>query len=666
MKISELNIPAKVKRFYRNRGINKLYPPQAKAIKAGLFSRRNFLIAIPTASGKTLLAELAMLNNGKSLYVVPLRALAREKYAEFKGCEELGLRVGMSIGGLERGDEKLGENDIIITTSEKADILLRSNVDWIKNVSLVVVDELHLLHAERRGAALEVVVTKLLMMGKRIIALSASVGNAEELAEWIHAELIRDDWRPVPLEEKVVRKRSTKLCDEIIAEGGQALVFVSSRRGAEKEAERVGEIVGVGYEELEMIAEQISDMSSSTSEDRLANCVKKGVAFHHAGLSSDILEIIERSFRKSLIKVVTCTPTLAMGVNLPARCVIIRDIKRYNPDLRSMDFIPVLEYKQMVGRAGRPGLDPYGVSYIIAKDYKVDYEDMYVNAEPEPMYSGLLNESNLRMHVLGLIASKFCSTQYEIMDFLKRSLAGFQGFGDEWEVVAVLDFLEQNGLISGLRATRIGRLVSSLYIDPISAIRIIRGIKSIKMKTDLSLLSLIATCTEVEDRYYVRGNERYEIEMFIVEHEDEILQVDEFIRDESVKAARIILDWVNEVDEREITETYGVGAGDLRDGKDRFEWLLHSAARISNMISKDFERPFDVLTRRVRYGVKAELLDLVRISGVGRVYARRIFNGGMMNVKDVASADKEKLANIKGVGPRMADRIINEAKLITL
>ena len=202
MKIEELEMDESAIELYKSMGIEELYPPQAEAIEAGLLDGSNIVAAIPTASGKTLLAELAMLKaikkGGKALYIVPLRALASEKYEHFLKMTPLSVKTGISTGDFESRDERLGSNDIIVATSEKVDSLLRNGVKWLEDITCVVVDEVHLLDSAHRGPTLEVVITKLRKLNSeaQIIALSATVGNAHEIAKWLSANLILSDWRP--------------------------------------------------------------------------------------------------------------------------------------------------------------------------------------------------------------------------------------------------------------------------------------------------------------------------------------------------------------------------------------------------------------------------------------------------------------------------------------
>lgn len=186
-----------------------LRPCQTKAIKAGLFEGKNLLICTPTASGKTLVGELAalnsvMINGGKAIYVVPLRALASEKYAQFKR-EYPSMKIALTSGEVDRADSYLATYDFIITTSEKLDSLLRHRAPWLTLVKVLIIDEIHLLNDPGRGPTLEVLLTLLRkqLPSLQVVGLSATIGNPKDLAEWLDAELVIDPWRPVRLDKGV-------------------------------------------------------------------------------------------------------------------------------------------------------------------------------------------------------------------------------------------------------------------------------------------------------------------------------------------------------------------------------------------------------------------------------------------------------------------------------
>ncbi|MBI2558439.1 DEAD/DEAH box helicase [Candidatus Woesearchaeota archaeon] len=190
--------------------VTELRPAQEKSVKVGLLQGKNLLVCTPTASGKTLIAELAALKSildgkGKAVYIVPLKALAYEKYRDFKRKYDKVAKTALSIGDIDSSDPYLSDYDLIVTTSEKLDSLIRHNAPWMANIKTVVIDEVHLLNDAERGPTLEILITilKQLLKNSQIIGLSATIGNAEELAEWLDADLVVDDWRPVKLHKGI-------------------------------------------------------------------------------------------------------------------------------------------------------------------------------------------------------------------------------------------------------------------------------------------------------------------------------------------------------------------------------------------------------------------------------------------------------------------------------
>ena len=206
-------IPQQLLDILAKSGIGELRPAQQKSVKAGLLNGKNLLVCTPTASGKTLIAELVMLKNilerkGTAIYIVPLKALGNEKHRDFQERYGGVCKVALSIGDLDSADPYLADYDLIVTTSEKLDSLLRHHAPWLKNVATVVVDEIHLLNDPHRGPTLEILITMLreLLHDVQVLGLSATIGNPAELAEWLGATLVQDSWRPVKLAQGVYRE----------------------------------------------------------------------------------------------------------------------------------------------------------------------------------------------------------------------------------------------------------------------------------------------------------------------------------------------------------------------------------------------------------------------------------------------------------------------------
>ncbi|MEA1930344.1 MAG: ATP-dependent DNA helicase [Euryarchaeota archaeon] len=518
MKPAEIpGLPPGVDDQLAGEGIEELYPPQAEAVEAGLTDGESLVASVPTASGKTLIAELAMLSaierGGKALYIVPLRALASEKKTEFERWEDHGISVGVSTGNYESSGEWLASRDIIVATSEKVDSLVRNNAGWIDQLSCVVADEVHLVDDRNRGPTLEVTLAKLRQInpGLQVVALSATVGNADEVADWLDAELVHSEWRPIDLRMGVhfgnainfddgsqrevpvegSQRQTEALVGDTLDEGGSTLVFVNSRRNAESAAKRQGGVVerrldGDEKADLQDLAEEIRGVSDTETSDDLADCIENGAAFHHAGLASEHRSLVEDAFRDRLLKVICATPTLAAGVNTPSRRVIVRDWRRYDGEFGGMKPLDVLEIHQMCGRAGRPGLDPYGEAVLLSKDADTMDElfERYIWADPEAVRSKLAAEPALRTHLLATISSGFANSREGLLEFLEATLYATQT-GDDGRLESVTDsvlaYLEANDFIERedgtIRATNIGHTVSRLYLDPMSAAEIVDGLQ---------------------------------------------------------------------------------------------------------------------------------------------------------------------------------------------
>ncbi|WP_048187319.1 DEAD/DEAH box helicase [Methanococcus voltae] len=490
-------------------GIKSLRPPQKKVLTEGILEKdKNFIISIPTASGKTLIGEMAFINHvlenspknelgyipsgKKALFIVPLKALATEKFDEFREkYNKFGLKIGISIGDYD-SKENLSRYDIIIMTSEKLDSLMRKkNTTWLNDVSVVIIDEIHLLGDKERGGTLEIVLTKLKMLPIQIIGLSATIGNSEELANWLDAKLVVDTWRPVELKKglyhpdenkvnyytiedyKVVngengenkqikplknfgssKSEISNLIVDCVKNSGSCLVFCSSKRNAVSEAKKndlAKYLTNDEQGELNNLSSEILNVLEKPSKtcEQLSECIKKGVAFHHAGLAMKQRKLVEEGFRKRIIKVICCTPTLSAGLNLPCRRAIIRDTKRF--DGKGFSNIPNMEIQQCIGRAGRPGLDPYGEGIIVVKKSSEVGDNLYMlRGKPEEIYSNISNKKTLRIFILGSIFSGEISSFGELKQFMKNTFYAVQ-YGDYEKIVEDIRdeviFLMENGFI---------------------------------------------------------------------------------------------------------------------------------------------------------------------------------------------------------------------------
>ncbi len=706
------NIPDWLPTHLQEKGIESLYPPQAEAVEHGVTEGENLVAAIPTASGKTLVATLAMLSSiagyddadgGKALYIVPLRALASEKQEEFAEFEAYGVDVGVSTGNYESDGGWLAGKDIIVATSEKVDSLVRNDAPWLGDLSCVVSDEVHLVDDSHRGPTLEVTLAKLKSLNPQLqtVALSATIGNADVLAEWLDASLVDSTWRPIDLKKGVHFGDALHLEDgsqsrvsvrgnedqpaaivrDTLEDEGSTLVFVNSRRNAESAARRLTSttepfLSSEEREQLADIAGEIREVSDTDTSDDLADAVEQGAAFHHAGLARDHRSLVEDAFRDRLVKVVCATPTLAAGVNTPSRRVVVRDWRRYDGTVGGMQPLSVLEVHQMMGRAGRPGRDPYGEAVLTAKSHDELDElfERYVWADPEPVRSKLAAEPALRTHILATVASGFANSRGGLLDFLEQTLHATQNADrHELEVVvdSVIQYLEVNGFLesegSDLTATGLGHTISRLYLDPMSAAEILHGLEDAENPTALGLYHLVSRTPDMYE-LYLRSGDDEEYTMLAYEREDELLgstpsEFEDGFEDwlSALKTARLLEDWASEEDEDAITERYGVGPGDIRSKVDTAQWLLGAAESLATERNLGIGAELREARTRVEHGVRSELVDLAGVRGVGRKRARRLFEAGIESRADLREANKSTvLAALRGRA-KTAENILENA-----
>ncbi|MEM3064102.1 MAG: DEAD/DEAH box helicase [Candidatus Nitrosotenuis sp.] len=707
MKIDELALGPAATQYLAEQGFKKLYPPQEQAVKAGLIDGKSILVAAPTASGKTLIALLAMMRflaskEGKAVYLTPLRALASEKFAEFKKLEKLDfgrpINVAISTGDFDSVDKELENADVIVLTNEKMDSLLRHGVEWADKIGLVVADEVHLIGDPDRGPTLEIILTKLKELPSRpqILGLSATITNSEELAAWLGCELIQSEWRPVPLTEGVfdggtilwnngdstkvdysIRGPAIDLCLETVKSGGQSLVFAETRVRsvslATKGADAVAKLLTKSEKkELEDISAKILDGNEHTELVKtLANLLKKGVGFHHAGLNQNCRQTIEAEFRNGKIKLLASTPTLAAGVNLPARRVVISSIARFDAKSASNKPISVLEYKQLCGRAGRPQYDKFGEAIIVGNSNAADLIEYYINGTPEPIVSQLSNDKALRVHLLSYIASNPGTKSDDLFDFFQKTLAGTQTRKNtlKFSIDVAKRFLLNEKLIvqkaERFAATEFGKKVSTLYLDPLTAIYFKRGLQVVSenKKHTLGFLHLIASSEEFFPKFSLR-NKDYEIVSNLIEsRSSELIEpISEYDCSRSLLALH---EWVNESSEVHLSDNLGIESGDMHRMTELADWLAYCLYELAKLMGRaDLLEELAVLRKRIQYGIKEELIELVQIRGIGRIRARKLFSSGVRSLEDLRKIPVDKLAQIDKIGPTIADNIKSQLKKV--
>ena len=667
-------------------GIEQLNPVQKQALATRFIeNRQNLVVSSPTGSGKTLISLLAALDTikrgKKAVYTCPLRALASEHYETFKKLK--GIKVALSTGDLDSRDAHLQNYDLIVTSYEKLDSLMRHRSKFIPDVGLLVADEVHLIDTNR-GATLETIITRFrqLLPECQIVALSATIPNAKEIAGWLDAALVTSDWRPTKLIKGVFydgvietedgtqevgsagKTPVLRLAADTFRKGGQALVFVNTRKSAVAEARRLSATTNTHNDAL---AEKIlSVLESPTKQCReLAECVRRGAAFHTAALVSEQRKLVENAFRDGKIKAIAATPTLALGVNTPADTVIVRDLVRYTEN--GLTPISVREFLQMAGRAGRPNYKKDGLAVCIAKDLseKENHMNNYVFGKPEKVYSQLGFEPVLRTQLLASISLGFTPSRKKLDEFLLNSFYAYQ-YGEidtlRRKAESILAELEEWGFIEAEHAllpTPLGRRVSELYLDPYSAHQILEAMRKRTMGT-LGLMYMLTATDELHP--YLRAKQGEESALwsdaYLNEKELGIDCVNIGFEDynflDKYKTALLLKEWADETPEEKILERYNVAPGILRAKLSNWKWVCYAAielAKLEKLPTRELKR----LDRRIKYGVRGELLPLVELHGIGRVRARKLFTASLKTIRDIEKAPAADLARI--IGPKTAESV---------
>ncbi len=665
--------------------IKEFNPAQKAVIDSGyLDDKSNYIISIPTASGKTVLGVLpalkTILNGGKAVYAAPLLSIQNEKVKEFKAFEENGISVG----------KHPSNSDLSVMVFESFDALTRFSWNVLRDVDTLIIDEFHMIGEYSRGPTLEAAITraKIINPSMRIIALSATLKNIEEIEGWLEGTCIEHEYRPVPLNKEVLdaemfNKKNkndviVKILEKSIKDKSQALAFVSTRRFTESLATYVAKKINKKInkeqrkrfkevsEKLLEVPKKKGSLPTSTCL-KLAEAAEHGIAFHHAGLFNEQKEIIEDEFRNGNILMITATPSLMYGVNLPSKTVIIRDHTRWTSN--GPQPIPVFDYEQMSGRAGRPQYDDVGYSYLIAKtmDEADNLQDFYVNGEIELTNSKLVdNKDAIYKQIIAQIASSLSKNLDELIDFFTKTLYGYQMknnpsmalFAEDslkYELEMALEFLLQNGIIratpEGLKTTEFGNLIAKSnysvetavkikeYISDIDEINVDEFIYALCETPDLPLISFKGRKSKdpVRERLSESG-------LFAVN-----------IGNPEATAVSLI-EWINERNEYEIENKYNVYSASTRRSAYEASRLIKFAKDTSEVLGKYSNlKEFDVLTARLYYGVKNDIIPLV--VGVKRLGRKRARNIVKIFGNDLSNVSEKELQNIDGIGPKLAEKI---------
>ena len=707
MEISSLAIDSNLKELLISEGYSELYPSQEASIDKGLLQGKNLLVCTPTASGKTLIAKIAagqfLLNNKKVVYLCPLRALAYEKYEDFKNLQTLkkingrDITVRISTGDFDSSGEKLNQSDFLILTYEKFDSLLRHGLSWFNEIGLFVIDEIHGLGSINRGSTLEMIIANILNRNStQIIGLSATITNSKEISDWLNAKRVISNWRPVDLDEGIyhynqiefesgiIRKitqgnmdSSVDLSIDSINDGGQALVFAENRRRAVSITQKISKIISKEKKDSELseISKKIKDSGEpSELSEKLSSFIINGVAFHHAGLKHSHRKIVEDGFKSKLIKILVSTPTLAAGVNLPARRVIISSLFRYDPTISSRKPIDILEYKQMCGRAGRPNYDDKGEAVLIASsDFEAsNIRDYYIYGEPEPIESQLLKTSTFNSHLLALISSTPGISLTNIENLFTKTLAFKQTSAEEVSktISTSLYFLKSEELIVFKQgkyvSTKFGRRISQLYISPETGVyfrNALLNMPNVDFKT-IGFLHLITSAPDFYPKFTIRKKDFDNCVAFVLQNKSKFYQkniesdylLSNFLG--PVRTTMLMNYWIGETSEKYILSNLDIQPGDLHRAIESAGWMSYSLIEICKIIKRfDLFNDLELLQKRIETGIKPELVPIVKLKFIGRVRSRNLFKNGYTTLEKINQSSVSELSTVPTIGLSIAENI---------
>ena len=665
--------------------IKEFNPAQKAVIESGyLEDKSNYIISIPTASGKTVLGVLpalkTILDGGKAVYAAPLLSIQNEKVKEFKAFEDHGINVGRHPSSA----------DLSVMVFESFDALTRFSWNVLRDVDTLIIDEFHMIGEYSRGPTLEAAITraKIINPSMRIIALSATLKNIEEIEGWLEGTCIEHDYRPVPLHKEVLDAEMfntknkndviVKVLEKSIEDKSQALAFVSTRRFTESLATYVAKKINkkINVEQrkrFKEVADKILEIpkkkgSLPTSTClKLAESIEHGVAFHHAGLFNEQKEIIEDEFRNGNILMITATPSLMYGVNLPSKTVVIRDHTRWTSN--GPQPIPVFDYEQMSGRAGRPQYDDVGYSYLIAKtmDEAQNLQDYYVDGEIEQTNSKLVdNKDAIYRQIIAQIASTLSKNLDDLTDFFGKTLYGYQMsnnpsmafFAEEslkYELESALEFLLKNGIIratpEGLKTTDFGNLIAKSNYSVETAVKIKEYLSGIDR---INAAEFIYALSETPDLPLISFKGRKSKDPV---HE-KLSECGLFAVDIGISEATTVslIEWIDERSEYEIENRYNVYSASTRRSAYEASRLVKFAKDTSEILGNYSNlKEFDILSARLYYGIKEDIIPLV--VGVKRLGRKRARNLVKIFGNDLSGVSEKELQKIDGIGPKLAEKI---------
>ncbi len=678
-------------------GFRSLFPfqtfnrVQSQAVPIIMGSDRHCVVAAPTASGKTAIAiaamahELSRPSHGKILYIAPMRALTNEKESEWNGAfKKIGFNVYVVSGERELSEKSAMEADVIITTPEKWDSATRKYKNdrfaFVRDVSCVIIDEVHLIDSDVRGGTLEVLISRMKRINRdrqlRIIALSATMPNIEDVAEWIGADKegilkFDDSYRPVklytevfaydPKDSEFVNKyvrlyKALNLIKKPLQEGHQALIFVTARDDAVRSAKKLLEFFekdGRMYL-TEAEYEYVSELGRLIKNQTLSQTIRWGIAFHHAGLGKMDRDKIEDLFRRGIIKVLISTSTLAWGVNLPARIVVIRDVEINDPLEGNKELSPI-DLLQMLGRAGRPQYDDKGYGWVIVPYTKAGmYRHILKEGkEIESMLHESLSEHINAEITMGTINNINDAREWIKTTFLYRCVrknpAKYNNLDLGERIKNEIKVLISSGLIDfdpdtyEFHPTQLGTITSIYYVKIKTAILFRESIKK-KNLTLLEVLEIISKADEFS-KITIRPKEHALIKKILNNRSVNL-------KGGSLKVAAILLAYMH----GEIPNEFRSDGWVIKQNAQR---LLKALEHISQHYSPSNVTTVKNMNILIKNSIPDEAESLLQIQSIDIKTVKTLVQHNIMNVPELAIQTQQRLTAI-GINETKAKRILKE------
>lgn len=725
MKIETLeayNVPADILAIWRSQIGPDLLPVQERAVKeSGLFSEKNLIVFSPTSSGKTFIGEMAAVRaaraNTKVFYLVPQKALAAEKFEELhRRYGPAGIKVVVSSRDRREHDAEIERYDfhIAIVVVEKLQALLVGKPQLMEAVGLVVVDELQMITDKERGPTLELLLTKLRIAKSkpRIIGLSAVLGRAQTLADWLGARLLVDNGRPVDLRKGVLCRgefrylehnsgkqgveqfadfRSEKREDlflaaieELVRRGEQVLAFVPDRATTVLVARVLAQRLTPAAATFAL--EDLRQQEETLAREALLGVLGSAVAFHNSDLSPEEREIVERYFRSGAIRALISTSTLAVGMNLPVKNVVL-DHQRWQYLRRygrwSREDISRSEYENMSGRAGRLSLvKDFGRSILVTySPFEAEvWLRHFAGAEFEEIRPTLA-DAPLENHVLDLMASGLASSRAELEEMLLSSFTGWVHWAQQMSRAEFSEALGKAiacGIAGGLlrtlpddrlEVTAVGRVCAAKGIGVATGAALASWVNESDAANieDLEVLLVVSTSPAGGDIYINLPRD----ERWAANYRGELLtraaaagqsarplfaeiatdlQSLEYDFTKSIKKTLLMVDWIAEVRTQDLEERYQAWAGAVRRIGEEYGWLVDALAGVARASgwSDTRSRALDVLADRLAHGLRPDALPLARLRarGVGRAFLRRLVDSGFVDREALRSAGREAVASV--------------------